>query len=194
MYINSIEIVSDHRCFNKGEDFKLENITLLVGDQGCGKSTLLNGIQENDEFLEMHLSELGQKGVDSFYFDSEKMNPRIKDPNTYTNMDGSSKGIGFSGAVTTRYTSHGETLVLFTVEALKQAENSVIILDEPESGLSLKNQFLLAKEIKEAAKRNCQLIIATHSLVLIKAFKNVLSLEHKKWMKSVEFVKLNRNL
>ncbi len=191
MYIDSIEIIKDYRCFKKGETFDIKNLTFLVGDQGCGKSTLLCGVQRNENFLDLHLSERGQEGVESFYFDAEKMNPRITNPLEYSNVDGSSKGIGVGAALSSRFRSHGETLVAFTVQALQQAKDNVIILDEPEAALSLRNQFLLYKEIEAAITRNCQIILSTHSLALINSVEFVLSLEHKKWMTSVEFVKLN---
>jgi predicted ATPase len=46
--------------------------------------------------------------------------------------------------------SHGEVLVDFTVNAIKKAKNCVILLDEPESALSIRNQWKLVKEIKKA--------------------------------------------
>jgi predicted ATPase len=120
------------------------------------------------------------------------LNPRIVNPLLYTNINGTNRGIGFGNALASRFTSHGETMVEFTVRALKKAKSCVVFLDEPESGLSLRNQFLLWNEIVKAAKRKCQLIIATHSLALIGSAENVLSLEHKKSMLSTEFIALNR--
>lgn len=78
------------------------------------------------------------------------------------------------------------------ISPLKKAENCVVYLDEPESGLSLRNQYALAKEIHNAAKRNVQLFIATHSLILIQSVDTVVSLEHGKVMPSKEFIKLNQ--
>lgn len=190
MYIKEIEILENHRCFSKGQKFEFQQITFLVGDQGCGKSTLLKGLQEQSKFLKVVLTPEGMKGVEFFYFDTEKMNPRITDPNNYANMDGTNRGIGFGNALLSRFGSHGEILVDFTVNALKKAENCIVFLDEPESGLSLRNQYNLWDEIENAAKRNCQIVVSTHSLVLINAVPAVLSLEHKEWMESSKFVEL----
>ena len=64
----------------------------------------------------------------------------------------------------------------------------MIFIDEPETALSLRNQFLLHKEIMKAMKRGCQLFIATHNLILIQSTPNVLSLEDRQWMSSSDFI------
>ena len=188
MYIEQAKIANKHRCFKKGQKFEFRDITAIVGDQGCGKSTLLKGLQAQDKFLNLQLTPLGLKGVNSYYFDTEHMNPRTTDPNLYTKANGEDKGIGFVGSFFTRFKSHGEVLKVYTVDCLKKAKDSVILLDEPESGLSLKNQYKLWVEIKAASERGCQVILATHSLVIIQSAEDVLSLEHGKWMKSDVFV------
>lgn len=193
MYISSFTITKDHRCFKQGESYDLRPLTILVGDQGCGKSTLLDGLQEHRDFLSCELIDKAlRKGVKSFYFDSEKMNPRLKDPAIYTTPAGKDRGIGFKNALVSRFASHGEIMVNFTVECFKKASESVIIVDEPESGLSLRNQFKLWNEIQNAVNRKCQVLVATHSLVLIQGAESVLSLEHKRWMSSEEFIHLNK--
>lgn len=58
--------------------------------------------------------------------------------------------------------------------------------------LTITNQFKLIKEIKNAVKRNCQFVIATHCYPLINEF-NVISLEHNKQMKDSDFIKLVTN-
>jgi len=192
MYIKSVSFLNDVRCFNKGESFLFADINLLVGDQGSGKSTLLDLLSKNDRDIEVALTPRGESGVDTFFFDAEKMNPRMNDPQNYTNPNGTNCGIGYGRALLSRFKSHGEVLVGFTIDALKRAENSVIFLDEPESSLSLRNQFRLAEEIKGAAKRNCQLVVATHSLIMIQSVPQVLSLEYRKWMGSRRFINHNR--
>jgi predicted ATPase len=189
-YIEKIQI-KPWKCFKEEIDFETKSINLIVGDQGCGKSTLLSGLQENK--IQLKLSEeCLQKGVSSFYFDSEKMNPRVVDAIKYTNADGTSKGIGMGSAIQSRFQSHGEVLVEFTVSALRKASNCIIFLDEPESGLSLRNQYNLAKEVLAASERGCQLFIATHCLILIQSVQEVLSLEHGKWMSVSTFVEANQ--
>jgi predicted ATPase len=120
------------------------------------------------------------------------MNPRITDPEMYTNPNGTSKGIGVGAAIASRFKSHGEILKEYTVNGILDAKDSIILLDEPESALSLKNQFQLAKNILKVVKNDCQIIIATHCLPLIEEIGEVYSLEHNRWMKSDEFINLNK--
>jgi predicted ATPase len=132
-----------------------------------------------------------ENGIETFYFDSEKMNPRIADIEaSYSNPDGTSKGIGIGAAIKSRFMSHGEVLKEFTVNRISKAKNCILFLDEPESSLSLRNQYILVNEIRKA-EDTVQFVIATHCLPLIAAFDEVYSLEHLKWMKSDEFIRLN---
>jgi predicted ATPase len=188
VYIEQAKIASKHRCFKKGQKINLRDITVIVGDQGCGKSTLLKGLQAQGKFLDLRLTPLGLKGVNSFYFDSEHMNPRTTDPALYSKANGEDIGIGYAGSIMSRFKSHGEVLKMYTVDCLKTAKDCVVLLDEPESSLSLKNQYKIWLEIKAASERGCQIILATHSLVIIQAVEDVLSLEHGKWMKSDDFI------
>lgn len=173
----------------KGFQFECESVNLLVGDQGCGKSTLLRMLSKNSKNLKLSLAEhVVKQGVESFYFDSEKDNPRVRDPQLYTTPSGRDSGIGFKDALISRFSSHGEVMVPMVLGPMKTAENCVILLDEPESGLSITNQFRLVTEIDKAVKRGCQFFIATHCYPLIQA-NNVVSLEHWKKMSGEEFIK-----
>lgn len=60
--------------------------------------------------------------------------------------------------------SHGEGFISFFKSRI--IDNGLYILDEPESALSYENQYLLAVLIRDAVKRGCQFIIATHSPVI----------------------------
>lgn len=190
MFIDKIDVKTDHRCLRAGFSIGLKNITLLVGDQGSGKSTLLECLHEygkgTKDKVALVLTEKGVKGVSSFYFDAEKHNPRIRDPQDYTTVTGKSIGFGYGAALASRWKSHGEVLKKFTVDAIKQATNCIVMLDEPEAGLSLKSQFLLVKNILE--RKDVQFIIATHCLPLIQAMDEVYSMDHLKWMASKDFI------
>jgi len=186
MYLKEIKIKEDFRCLVKDTKIKLQPITLLVGEQGSGKSTLLKLLQENN--VEYELSELGENGVESYYFDSEKMNPRILDGDDFTNPDGTSKGVGLGYGIMSRFKSHGEALREYTVDRIKDAKNCVLLLDEPEAALSLSNQYKLVSEFKKAIDRNVQLVIATHCLPIIQSFDNVFSMEKLEWLTSEEYI------
>jgi predicted ATPase len=187
MYISKIFVDDDYRCLKKGMVIEARQLTLIVGDQGSGKSSLLQGLVElgrsKKSFLSLELTPEGEKGVNSFSFDCEKDNPRIKDPNLYGN-----EGIGFAFAIKSRFKSHGEVIKEFTVNPIRKAVNCIVNIDEPESGLSIRNQYKLVDSIKFAMGNNVQFLIATHCLPLIQSVEQVFSMEHLRWMDSQEFI------
>lgn len=195
MHVEKIKIIDNtypSNVLQKGLEFECDAVNLLVGNQGCGKSTLLKLLHQNHKDVEITLSEeVIKKGISTFYFDTESGNPRLTDPQLFTNPNGTNKGIGMRGALMTRFESHGETLKRYTVDALSKAKDCVIFLDEPESGLSITNQFKLIESINGAVKNNCQLFIATHCYPLIEMF-DIISLQHNKKMSGIEFIKLVR--
>jgi len=192
MYLKNITIKEDFRNLKKGHKIELLTLTLLVGEQGCGKSSLLSLIQDNNiDFTPLPL--LQNKEINTYFFDSEKMNPRILDLDDFVNPDGTNKGIGVSGSVLSHFKSHGEILREYTVNSIKKAKNCILILDEPESALSLKNQYKLANELKKAEKNNVQTIIATHCLPLIESVEKVYSLQTNEWISSKEFIENSKN-
>jgi len=186
MYLLKIKIIEDFRCLLKDTEIELKPLTLLVGEQGCGKSSLLELLRDND--IEYELSE-NSTSVASYYFDSEKMNPRVIDIEAnYSNPDGTNKGIGIGAALSTKFKSHGEILREFTVNRIKDAKDCVLILDEPESALSPNNQYKLARELKKAIKRGVQVIASTHCIPLIESVDEVFSMETLSWTKSKVFI------
>jgi predicted ATPase len=191
LFVNKIQIIDEYRTLPKGLEIDLQQTTLLVGDQGCGKSSLLMLLRDNEiNHIKIHLSEEVQRnGISTFYFDSESMNPRMQQLDAFTNPNGTSRGIGIAGAVSMHFQSHGECIKLMTIEVLKKAKKSIIFLDEPESGLSIKNQYILAYEIRKAEEREVQFIIATHSIPIIESFVKVYDLENKQWANSDEYIK-----
>lgn len=188
-HLKSVTLKDDYRCLPKGMSFELKSVTLLVGDQGCGKSSMLELLQENSKLLNIELSMGAQvAGVNSYFFDSEKMNPRIGSMDDYTNPNGTDRSIGVAGLIASKFQSHGEVLKKFTVDMIGKAKDCVLLIDEPEAALSLKNQFQLIKVIEKAEKQNSQVIIATHCLPLIEHFDEVYDMENKKWVKSNEYI------
>jgi len=194
MYIEKIKLKDDYRNLKKGLTIILKPLTLLVGEQGCGKSSILSLLQKNEN-LDVVLNKELQKGtIKTFYFDSEKMNPRIQSIDAFTTPSGQDSGIGLANGLLSRFKSHGEILREFTVNRIKRASNCVLFLDEPESALSLKDQFILAEEFKKAITENVQIIAATHCLPLIESVDEVFDMVSKKWIKSADFIKKSRDI
>jgi len=197
VFVEKIELISQtypgSNVLSKDFNVECSDVNLFVGDQGCGKSTLLKLLQTNHSDVKLTFSDYVKKnGVETFYFNSEIDNPRIKDPELFTKPNGEDVGIGYGGALISRFKSHGEILEKFIINPLLNAKNCVILLDEPESGLSITNQFKLIDAIKTAVNNNCQLFIATHCYPIIEQF-NVISLEHNQQMIGVDFITKIKN-
>lgn len=91
------------------------------------------------------------------------------------------------GNIINSHRSHGETIMPM-LEKLINVKNCVILLDEPETSLSVRSQYKIASIINKLAANGNQLFIATHSPIIMQAHGTVLSLEHNKWMSSGEFL------
>lgn len=190
LYIEQIKIKENYLTLQKDRVIELKPLTVIVGEQGCGKSTLLRLLNKNSDKIEVKLCEyLKNDYVDTFYFDTETMNPRINDIDNYTTIDGRSKGIGVGAALQSHFQSHGEVLREFTVNRINDAKNCILFLDEPESALSLKNQFLLSKRLIDTTTNNkTQIILATHCLPIISSVEEVFDLVDYKWKNSTEYI------
>lgn len=188
--IKSIKFKEDYICFFKKQSFEFKDITLLVGDQGCGKSTMLSlihsicGKNEETETVDFILD----KSHEAIYLlNMEKDNPATSQGNPY----GPSRE--FLSSLMSRFKSHGENLVPM-LNSLEELKKSIILIDEPETALSLRSQYNFIETMKKLAKQGNQIIIATHCLTFMEAFSdNILSLEHLKYVKLKSFIKSQKN-
>lgn len=89
--------------------------------------------------------------------------------------------------LTSRMKSHGQAL-LPLLKQLNECKNGLIFVDEPETAMSIKSQYLIADVLKGCVNRGCQIFVATHSPIIMKAMGIVLSLEHKGWMSAEDFI------
>lgn len=63
-------------------------------------------------------------------------------------------------------------------------------MDEPDMALSIRSIAKLVGKLRQAVQNNCQVIAAVHNPLLINSFDEVFSVEHRRWMKSSQFVEL----
>lgn len=162
------------KLFNGGSEFEVKSgINVLVGDNGCGKSTLINKLlKENPKVNVIHV-------------DMEEANPNINTP-------GPQKGITYTiEEINNQFMwsaeSHGETRegVLMALLSIDMNEFDLVILDEPEQGLSLKNQIKYFNKLKEM---NIDVLIVTHSKVFIELSETVFDVETMNWIDSKEYL------
>lgn len=183
--IHSIEFTEAWRCFKPGDRFELRpGVNLLVGDQGCGKSSLLKAMQaaglKEPDFSIKDVAEKVVMKCDHctiYMFDFEKDNPRT--------LSYFGKAAQFQ--VGAMFSSHGECN-LALINALETAANCLVMMDEPDTALSIRSCGTLVKRFRELEERSSQVIAAVHSLAVVQQFDEVLSIEHGRWMPSAEFI------
>lgn len=195
MFLNSVTFLEDFRCYKKDEKIEFnDKLTVITGDNGSGKSTLISSIRSmfkikwsfsddpqcyNKVVLDCKNLE-GKLTYLDLTQDLYKTSPEIQthDIDTYLSALHSSSGEG----------SFLQILKLIEKEA---AGSDLLILDEPERGLSIKKQNIILKIIDHINKLhpNLQIILITHSDLLMCLNENVFSTSHKKYISIQEYMK-----
>ena len=167
-------------------------VTFLVGENGIGKSTLLEAVMYKYEMRDeeaqgmlndgdeshkvlanvlpdqIRLMEV-RKPDDHFFFRAESFFDHAREIDARSMRDilkyGRDYSLGRYGGRRLLEQSHGES---FLNTFLNYGErNMLYILDEPESALSPQRLLSLLVLIKELVDQGCQLIISTHSPILM---------------------------
>ncbi|MBP1485370.1 AAA family ATPase [Acinetobacter nosocomialis] len=154
------------------------DVTFFVGENGSGKSTIMEaialalGFSEEGGTLNMRLNSASSS---SNLFQYLRMIKSFKKPKDYyflraesyynigTYMNELNYVKSYGGNI--HACSHGESFLKLLTNKL-QGEG-LYLLDEPEAALSPTMQFVALSAIHELCKKQSQLIIATHSPILL---------------------------
>lgn len=179
IYVRNLQLLSAYRCLKPFTIEFRDDLNVLVGENGSGKSTLLELLHKGEEEKLVRLDRL--EGFDFYYMDTERMNPRVKDVQLAPH--------GKVGSyLSSHFRSHGEVM-LPMLRGTRSMRNALVLLDEPEAGLSIKNQGLVLKALWKSMTQRCQVIVATHSYVIIRSVQDVYSMDSMKWISSSDYLK-----
>lgn len=190
IYLKSVEFKQDMNPLKAG--FKVvfnKQITILVGDNGVGKSTITDAI--NTTFGKKDDTYLKRNAKDILIVD------KITEPFPFKGIDFHSDDKKFAAAfgddmglqIQQMKASSGQvTLSLLISANFKELKDGLVVLDEPERGLSIRNQYGLANIILQLVKqKNCQIIMTCHSDIILKAMKEQAQYFDVKLMKDVSY-------
>ncbi len=176
-YVSDLPVI---RYLNKVQELPFpQSVTFLVGENGSGKSTLLEAIavcagfnaeggSRNFNFSTKHTESnlstymtlvKSAHEKDGFFLRAESFyNVASQVDDLHLNLQG-------YGGESLHRKSHGESF--FSLVQHRFRGHGLYLLDEPESALSPERQMGLLTEIDRLVKQNSQLIIATHSPILL---------------------------
>ena len=172
-YLSKLAVVES--LYEQPLDF-LSSITIITGENGVGKSTLVEAIA-----VGMRLNPAG--GSRHAYFDREgdivsplhhslklvrRKNPRdafFFRGETLLNAAQYYQQIGDEKLGDLLHMSHGESIMALANRRFH--DDGLFIFDEPEAGLSMLRQLEFLGRVAHLAKGGSQIIMATHSPILL---------------------------
>jgi predicted ATPase len=179
--LRAIKFKQEYRCFKKGDKIEFRpGVNLMVGEQGTGKSTVFQCIRKNEK----KICSLDADPVKMFSFDFEHDVSRGK---AYFNPD-----MDMTAQVSMLFMSHGQS-VKGIINALNRIDKDtkepcLILMDEPDMALSIRSCYGLVDVFRLVVQKGHQVVASVHNPTVIRQFDEVLSLEHRRWMPSQEFI------
>lgn len=196
VFLKKIKYKKDVVPFTKGYTIEFNApCTFLVGENGCGKSTILDTIREHfkiadQTYLKRHdLKDCAGITVEGkpkvCYYDAHADNLK------YSSVFGDDIGMQMAQ----QRNSSGISSLLTLKKKLEdwKIKDSIILLDEPCRGLSIKNQYKLLRFLIHLTTNGNQLICSTHSeafmeLNLLEDVFKLYSVEHGRYRKYQELM------
>lgn len=217
-YRNKTDITIHYfKLFEKGLSIDFKNdITIIVGDNGTGKTSLINLIQfeaweysgwskptpeEEQASIRKHMQDYlkGESRTLTFKelpqniyllagLHKEVIGGQIKEDVKKASLSGKNFAQLTANMFSFADISNGEAL-LDLYEPLTKTKDSLIILDEPETSMSLKSINNLCDTFKTLAKNNNQLIISTHHPYFMELVDEIYDIEKKRYTPTDKYLK-----
>ena len=159
--------------------------TFFIGENGSGKSTLLEGIavqfgfnpeggtrnfnfstyaSHSELWRHLRLTKGISRPKDGFFFRAESFY-NVATEIEHLSEEGLGRPIRESYGGNLHYRSHGESF--FALLQNRLGGHGLYLFDEPEAALSPLRQLAMLRRMRELAENGSQLIIATHSPILL---------------------------
>lgn len=172
IYLKKVKVISDIQPLKSGLVIEFKKpICFLVGDNGIGKSTVLDCLAE--EFGYKDDTYFKRTGVKKHIVAEKENDFKTKyiDFHAHDRKYSGSFGDDMSLQLMQMKASSGQVSIsLFNKMA--KFENGLLLLDEPERGLSIKNQWKIVNLISGFEKqKNCQFVVTSHSDIILKYFR-----------------------
>ena len=165
-------------------------VTYFIGENGSGKSTLLEAIARLEGFnaeggsRNFHFASRREwatndlawalgirrgpsrlKGSDGFFFRAESFFNLASEVDRLAQEPGKTNLLDYYGGTSLHDQSHGESFLSLFVNRF--SGNGLYLMDEPEAALSPQRQLSFLAAIHDLLRRGAQMIIATHSPILM---------------------------
>jgi predicted ATPase len=188
--LTKVSFNKDCRTFKSGEEivFKV-GLTALVGLNGCGKSTILECLRTHFKIKDdSYLKGNDVDGSATVETSSEKFEVKYFDFHSGDKKFAGSFGDDIMGQLQAGRASSGiGNLLQFGRTGIKNMDDGLIILDEPDRGLAPKIQRDMASLLKKLYLfANNQIVVSTHSTYIMDVANQIYSVEHKRYFDSTK--------
>lgn len=197
LILPQVNFIEDFRCYKAGDSVEFrEPLTVITGDNGSGKSTLISTIRQlfkskwtasNENQAKDKIEKTVPDGITIGYLDLSQDLYKGSPEFDFDNMPLFLKCMG---------SSSGEG-VIFQLSHFLDANVNVplIILDEPERGLSIRMQLIMSKLIchHRAKYPDQQMLITTHSRLFMDLAVQVYSTTHRSYISPTNYIKYMLN-
>lgn len=183
MIIDEIKFTENFRTYKKGQVIPLKDrVTIFAGDNGAGKSSLLGAIRGHFKTTWTPSQILTHRDTVPV-----QLVPTIEDKSALTYIDLASDHIqartefdydNMDVHVAAMKQSSGQATLTQAMRISMSSKKPLVIFDEPERGLSMARQMVLAHALKTVVdhRPDTQFIISTHSIEIMKIFGSKLML------------------
>lgn len=165
-----IEFLAKHRCFQAGDTFEFgPGLNLLVGDQGTGKSTLIDLMSRSK--YQPDSVKITLPNLPVVHRDFEKDNVRTAS--------------GFGGGKSEMqqlFMSHGQSVAYALKDIAEELKKpSLILLDEPDTGMSVRTAKALSTYLRNMVRAGHTVIASIHNPVIFTSESRIFDMEIRSW-------------